>query len=369
MLKQPVGTPNYTTTLGTWKVLSNGGSGEASRIGGKPFAGASVVIPAFNEEGAVRAQVKSVERVLSAHQIPHEVIVVDDGSKDRTGEEALKGGARLLLHLENRGYGASIKTGIDAAQYDVIVIIDADGTYPAEEIPMLLAELETADMVVGARIGKKVHIPLVRRPAKWVLGQLANLIAGRRIPDLNSGLRAFHRDCLRQYFPILSNRFSFTTTSTLALLADDYRVVYHPIDYHERIGNSKITPRHFMDFIMLVLRMAMLFQPMKIFVPLALTCGLLGLLKVTFDILSIIPRTGSFDWSFIFKPVLSTSSILLLLVGLQLLLIGMVADGALRRIAQHNGPLVPSHGIRALERTHEKTVEDANLMITSSKAG
>jgi glycosyltransferase involved in cell wall biosynthesis len=367
MMNQSVDSPNYTTTLGTWKVLSNGDGTQVNAIGGMSFKGASVVIPAFNEEGAVRAQVESVESVLSARQIPHEIIVVDDGSKDRTGEEALKAGARVLLHLENRGYGASIKTGIDAAKYDAIVIIDADGTYPPEEIPVLLAELETADMVVGARIGEKVRIPLVRRPAKWVLGQLANVIAGRRIPDLNSGLRAFRRDCLRQYFPILSNRFSFTTTSTLALLADDYRVVYHQINYHERIGKSKITARHFMDFIMLVLRMAMLFQPMKIFLPLALACGLLGALKVAFDIVSIIPRTGSFDWSFIFKPVLSTSSILLLLVGLQLLLIGMVADGALRRIAQHNGPLAPSHGVRIMEGSLGAPLEAKEAALTDAK--
>src|SRR5204863_7418878 len=116
------------------------------------------------------------------------------------------------------------KAGILAAQYETIVISDADGTYPADQIPLLVRELETADMAVGARTGEEVHIPLARRPAKWVLGRLASHIAGQRIPDLNSGLRAFHRECIKQYFPILSNRFSFTTTSTLALLADDYRV-------------------------------------------------------------------------------------------------------------------------------------------------
>ncbi len=323
----------------------------------------SVVIPAYNEEGAVRAQVEVVERVLNAHGIEHEILVIDDGSKDATAEEAIKTSARVLKALENRGYGASIKTGIDAAKYDIILIIDADGTYPPEEIPNILALMEAADMVVGARIGKDVHIPLVRRPAKWMLGQLANVIAGRKIPDLNSGLRAFRRNCIRQYFPILSNRFSFTTTSTLALMADDYRVVYHPISYHERIGRSKITPRHFVDFCMLVLRMAMLFQPMKIFVPLALTCGFLGMFKVAFDVLSFIPRTGTLDWSFIYKPVLSTSSILLLLVGLQLLLIGMVADGALRRIAQHNGPLAPSRGIRVVETPGLQSVEAQKALV------
>lgn len=309
----------------------------------------SVVIPAFNEERAVANQISSIAHILDADGSPYEIIVVDDGSSDHTAEQAARAGARVLRHLENRGYGASLKTGIDAAQYDTIVISDADGTYPADQIPELVAKLETADMVVGARTTDVSNIPTIRRPAKWILGKLANQIAGRNIPDLNSGLRAFRRSCIKQYFPILSNQFSFTTTSTLSFLADDYRVVYHPIDYYPRVGESKIKPRHFMDFIMLVLRMAMLFQPMKIFVPLALTCAGLGVLKILFDIVSFYPRTGAFSWSFLFQPVLSTSAVLFLIVGLQLLLIGMVADGALRRIAQHNGPLVPSHGIRVVE--------------------
>ncbi len=309
----------------------------------------SVVIPAYDEEGGVAAQVESIRRVLIAHGMTYEIVVVDDGSSDRTAQEALGAGARVLQHPQNRGYGASLKTGINAARYDTIVITDADGTYPVEQIPDLVAQLETADMVVGARTGQQVHIPLVRRPAKWVLGKLAMHVAGRSIPDLNSGLRCFRRECVRQYFPILSNRFSFTTTVTLALLADDYRVVYQPIDYYKRIGQSKITPRHFMDFVILVLRMAMLFQPLKVFVPLAFGCGLLGMLKVVYDVASFSLRTGTFNWSLLYQPVLSTSAILLLLVALQLLLIGMLADGILRRIALHNEPLVSSHGVRLLE--------------------
>src|SRR5207344_1534624 len=119
---------------------------------------------------------------------------------------------------------------------------------------------------------------------KLFLGWLASRIAGQYIPDLNSGLRAFRRQCVTQYFSILSNRFSFTTTGTLALLADDYLVVYHPINYYQRVGKSKITPRHFMDFIVLVLRMAMLFQPLKVFTPLAFSCGFLGVSKVFYDV-------------------------------------------------------------------------------------
>mgnify|MGYP001348957803 CR=1 FL=1 len=311
-----------------------------------PKQAVSVVIPAYNEEASVGAQVSAIRDQLSACGVSHEIIVVDDGSQDRTAAEALRVGARVLQHSQNRGYGSAIKTGILAAKYDIIVISDADGTYPADQIPILVDKLETADMVVGARIGKDVHIPWVRRPAKWVLGWVAARIAGMPIPDLNSGLRAFRRECVRQYFPILSNQFSFTTTSTLALFADDYRIIFHPINYYKRIGKSKITARHFMDFIVLVLRMAMLFQPLKIFAPLAFSCGCLGMSKILYDIITLFLRSSStFDWSLLYQPVVSTSAVLLLLVGLQLLLIGMVADGILRRIAQHNRTLVPSRAI------------------------
>lgn len=310
----------------------------------------SVILPAYEEEQAVRYQVEAIRKVLSSAGIEHEVVVVDDGSRDRTAEEALEAGARVLQFHENRGYGASLKAGITAARYDTIVIIDADGTYPADQIPSLLAQLETADMVVGARTGANVHIPWGRRPAKSVLTWLATQVAGRPIPDLNSGLRAFRRECAKQYYSLLSNRFSFTTTLTLSLLADEYRVVYHPIDYQRRIGRSKIVPRHFLDFMILVLRIAVLFQPMRVFLPLALTCAVLGGLKVAFDLVLLAPRVSAFGWSSLLnQSILSTSAILLVLVGLQLLLIGMVADGVLRRIAQHSRSLVPSHAVSDLE--------------------
>ncbi len=317
----------------------------------------SVVIPAYNEAERVREEVECIQHVLAVCSMPYEIIVVDDGSQDKTAEQALLAHARVLQHPKNRGYGASIKTGITAAKYDSIVITDADGTYPPEEIPTLIAQLASADMVVGARIGKKVHIPLVRRPGKWLVNWLAEHVAGQRIPDLNSGLRAFRAETVKQYFPILSNRFSFTTTSTLALLADDYRVIYHPIDYHQRVGKSKITPRNFMDFMILVVRMAMLFQPLKIFVPLSFLFGFLGMFKVIYDIASFALRTGTFDWSLLYKPVLSTSAILLLLIGLQVFLFGMLADGVIRRIALHNEPLVTSHAVSSLELTDGTPVE------------
>jgi glycosyltransferase involved in cell wall biosynthesis len=309
----------------------------------------TVIVPAYNEENGIRPQVNAIEQVLQMADIVHEIIVVDDGSADRTAEEALMTSARVLQHQENRGYGAAIKTGIVAAAHDIIVIIDADGTYPAEQILVIVEKLAVADMVVGARIGSNVQIPWARRPAKWMLGWLATRIADQAIPDLNSGLRAFRRSCIKQYFPILSNRFSFTTTSTLCLLADDYRVVYHPINYYQRVGRSKITPRHFMDFMILILRVAMLFQPLKIFVPLAFLFGSLGVLKVIYDVATLFLRYEAFNIALLYQPTISGSAILLLLVGIQLLLIGMMADGVVRRIGQNNRFQAPSHAIWGIE--------------------
>ncbi len=162
-------------------------------------------------------------------------------------------------------------------------------------------------------------------------------------------MRAFRKEYVLQYFSILPKRFSFTTTITLAMIADNYRILYHPIAYHKRVGRSKITPLNFMEFITLVFRVAILFQPLKIFLPLASTCFLLGFLKFCFDIVAAFRRAAAPGLSLLFQPVLSTSSILLLLVGLQLFLIGMVADGILRRLAQRGRPLKPSQAIRTFE--------------------
>src|SRR5512143_2223341 len=187
---------------------------------------ATVVIPAFNEEAGVAGVVTAIRQILGQHGIGAEVIVVDDGSTDRTAHEAKSAGARVIQHNNNRGYGAALKTGIAAASHEAIAIIDADGTYPASYLPELFAGLQHADMVVGARTGGRVSIPWMRRPAKWVLNRLANYVTRARIPDLNSGLRAFRRDMAMQYFPILPDQFSFTTTITLGMHCDNYAVTY-----------------------------------------------------------------------------------------------------------------------------------------------
>lgn len=324
--------------------------------------GISVIMPAYCEEDFVGKQIEAVHETLESHEMEHEIIVVDDGSEDRTSEEALLSGARLLKHPENRGYGAALKTGIQAAKNDLIVIIDADGTYPAEVIPELVDQLGTADMVVGARTGENVHDPWIRQPAKWLLRGLAAWISGQSIPDLNSGLRAFRRECVMQYFPVLPNRFSFTSTVTLAYMADDYKVVYHPINYYPRVGNSKIVPWHFMDFLILIIRMSMMFNPLKVFVPLALIFGSLGILKTIYDMIALFFRNPTKGWELLLQPVLSTSAVLLLFVGLQLMMIGMVADGVVRRIAQYNRPSVPAQGKWEIESEVKLQIEEQDLI-------
>ena len=327
----------------------------------------SVIIPAYNEEDYVGEQVGAVRLALSSLKTSYEIIVVNDGSTDGTQDEAIKAGARLLQHPHNQGYGASLKSGIRAAKHEIIVFIDADGTYPADQLSELIGKLETADMVVGARLGDNVNIPLMRRPAKAFLRLLATRIAEQPIPDLNSGFRALRRECISQYFSVLPQRFSFTSTSTLAYLADDYHVIYHPIDYYPRVGKSKIVPWDFMDFVVLIIRMAVMFNPLKIFIPLALFSGVLGVLKIIYDILALFVRSPDSGWTLLLQPALSTSAILLIFVAVQMLVVGMVADGLVRRIAQRNYPLVksykdweydPDHGKRL--KSHQKVSDAKN---------
>jgi glycosyltransferase involved in cell wall biosynthesis len=244
----------------------------------------SVVIPAFNEASGIGQSVREVLGTLRATGREFELLVVDDGSADRTGEIAASEGAKVVTLPENQGYGAALKAGIRRARHEVIVITDADGTYPASAIPRLLAEMGAYDMVVGARIGENVAIPMLRRPAKWLLGRLASYLAGRHIPDLNSGMRAMRKELVTRFEHLLPSGFSFTTTITLAALCSGSLVRYQPIDYLERIGKSKIRPTHAFDFGLLILRTIVYFNPLKVFLPLGAVFFVGGSAKFAYDL-------------------------------------------------------------------------------------
>ena len=191
------------------------------------------LIPGYQEGPRVGA-------VVEAARIHLAVIVVDDGSTDDTAERAREAGATVLQHPQNVGYGAGLKTGIACAQFDRIIITDADGTYPIDRIPDLMAESDRYDMVVGARQGKYYRESLCKEPARLMFGSLSTWVTGTRIPDVNSGLRVFRTSLARQYFHVISQGFSFTTTITLAALSNGYFVKYVPIEYRARVGRSKV---------------------------------------------------------------------------------------------------------------------------------
>ncbi len=271
----------------------------------------SVIIPAHNEEHAAGPTIERVRATLSSLAVTYEIVLVDDGSTDATREAAERAGARVIVSPTNRGYGWALKRGIAASNSNLVAILDADGTYPPEAIPTMLQLVESADMVVGDRSTAMNNVPWVRRPAKWVLSKLANFLAEQKIPDLNSGLRVFKRDSLERFIPLLPDGFSFTTTITLSMLCSSMLVTYLPIEYGKRIGHSKIRAVDFFNFVMLVLRIVMLFQPLRIFMPLGAVLFVLGLAKGIYDLTLM---------------NLSESAIFCLLAALIVWSLGLIAD-------------------------------------------
>lgn len=282
----------------------------------------SIVVPVYNEEQAAEETIRALDQVLSASYPGdgYEIIAVDDGSQDASGEVLKRlqnhiANLDVLVHPQNRGYGAALKTGIRHARHDVIVITDADGTYPSEGIPRLTNLLEQgSDMAVGARTAPGARIPLVRKPAKWAIRRLAEYLGGEKIPDLNSGLRAIRKDVVRQFWRVLPDGFSFTATITLAALSSGFQVTYVPIEYHKRGGKSKFRPiRDTLNFIQLVVRTVMYFNPLKVFVPLsAIFIGLSVLVGVVSRLL-----TGQ---------VMDVIAVVLFVTGVQIMVTGMLAD-------------------------------------------
>jgi glycosyltransferase involved in cell wall biosynthesis len=267
---------------------------------------------------------------MAGSGLDYEIVVVDDGSTDGTGETvkqlvARLDKVRLLVHPRNRGYGASLKTGIRSAKAEVVTITDADGTYPNERIPELYHKLIEDDvaMVVGSRTGANVHIPLIRRPAKAFLRGLANYLSGSHIPDLNSGLRVMKKAPIVTCFNLCSDGFSFTTTTLMALMARRDPVVFVPIDYHARTGNSKIRPIYdTFNFVVLILRVSVFFEPLKVFVPAALTLFLSGLGIGAYQVFADAERG------------LGQAPVLLVVSAVQVGLSGLIADMISRRNLQ-----------------------------------
>jgi len=285
----------------------------------------TVIIPVYNEQAGIAGVIGDLHKVLSdAVEVEaFEILVVDDGSTDGTAAAVLaaaegRPAVRLLPRGRNRGYGAAIKHGLRHAAHDLVAIVDGDGTYPVGQIPAMLRAMGDAAMVVGARSNPRA-VPLLRRPAKWLLTRLASYLAEEKIPDLNSGLRIFRKDACLRYLNLLPERFSFTTTLTLAMLCDDLPVEFVPIGYRPRLGRSKIRPlRDTLNFLLLIATTVTHFRPLKVLGPLAAAVFLAGLVKGVLDLAVFYsPETG---------PNLRTSDLLLLVAGVQIFALALLAD-------------------------------------------
>ncbi len=285
----------------------------------------SVVIPVYNEIGALEETVQEVSRHMDDSGLTYEIILVDDGSTDGTGElmaAISMPNVRTVKHEVNQGYGAALKTGLKHARYDLMAITDADGTYPNERLPELIKSLGDNDMLVGARTGQNVQIPLARKPAKRALNELANHLSDTKIPDLNSGLRVMRKTTVKKFMHILPDSFSFTTTITLAMLSDGYDVKYVPIDYYHRAGDSKIHPiKDTVRFTQLVVRTVMYFNPLRVFVPISLVLFLASFLVLIYRLIA--------------GEGLLVLGVILFVSAIQVLTTGMLADLIDKTNARH----------------------------------
>lgn len=244
--------------------------------------GLSFVIPAYNEENAIAPTVQRLQAVLAGLGLDYEIIVVNDGSRDATRERAAAcgGDVRVISHPVNIGYGSALKSGICAARYDWVGIVDADGTYDIEQLPLLVEKMrEGFDMAVAARKNVLSLDKPVKRFFRRLLINFLNVVIGARIEDPNSGFRIFSRSMAERFLPFLCNTFSFTTSITVFALGQRHFVCYVPMHYTHRTGKSKV--RHFRDslrMMQLVFQGITFYNPVKFYLMMVLGVGVLFLL-------------------------------------------------------------------------------------------
>jgi glycosyltransferase involved in cell wall biosynthesis len=268
----------------------------------------TVILPAHNEAATIGTTIRNVRRLYPEY----ECLVIDDASTDGTQAVAKREGARVVRNEMNRGYGAALKRGMRQARGEVVVFMDADGQHDPTDLAKLVESLDGCDMVVGERSWKDQVA--VRKPGKWLLTKVARFLINRDIPDINSGFRALYRKDGLRFLPILPNGFSLTTTITLAMLKDGYEVRYIPIDVAPR-GGGKSRVSYFRDgakTLLLVARVIMLFNPLKVFVPAGTALLVAGLI---YTALSALMTQNVAD-----------TSVVLTLSGLGTLFFGLLAD-------------------------------------------
>jgi len=279
----------------------------------------SVILPVFNENGHLQMELDRIRKALEESGYSYEIIVIDDGSTDGSGEHLeLLDDIKLIRFPVNRGSGTARREGTAAARGRVVVWTDADMTYPNERIPELVAQVEKWDQVVGARTTEQGTMKFFRVPAKWLIRRLASYLVETPIPDLNSGLRAFRRDVALQFLHHLPAGFSCVTTITMSFLANGYSVGYTPIEYAPRAGTSKFHWwRDTKRYLLQVVRMVLSYNPLRVFLPLGGVLFFLAMVKL------------AIDWT-ARDFALATNTLLLFFAAFQVLVIGLLADLVVR---------------------------------------
>jgi glycosyltransferase involved in cell wall biosynthesis len=282
----------------------------------------TVILPCYNEEAHVAREIERITAALDASNFSYELLVIDDKSTDNTlavlkAELPRYPHLRLMPFRRNGGSGTARRIGTAEACGRIVVWTDADMTYPNERIPefvQYLVDHPDVDQVVGARTSEQGTHKVFRVPAKFVIRKIAETLASTKIPDLNSGLRAFRRDVSLPYLRLLPPGFSCVTTITMSFLSNQHGVDYLPIEYAKRSGTSKF---HFIKdayrYILQVLRMVMYFNPIKVLMPLALWIFVIGFVKSIVDIAR-------------YYFLLTTSNLLLLLTILLFCSTALLAD-------------------------------------------
>jgi polyisoprenyl-phosphate glycosyltransferase len=282
----------------------------------------TIVLPCYNEQDHVLTELERIAVAMDASPFSYEILAIDDKSTDDTLRVLTEAQTRfprlrVMAFRRNGGSGTARRIGTADAYGRIVVWTDADMTYPNERIPQFVQYLidhPDVDQVVGARTSERGTHKLLRVPAKWLIRKLAERLSSTKIPDLNSGFRAFKRDVSLPYLRLLPPGFSCVTTITLSFLSNQRTVDYLPIEYAKRAGRSKF---HFISdayrYILQVLRMIMYFNPIKVLMPIALWLFGIGVVKAVVDLVR-------------FPLQIATSTLLLIVAGLLIGAIALLAD-------------------------------------------
>ncbi len=271
----------------------------------------TIIVPAYNEEDAIKISLDKI--VNSGYHKKYEVIYVNDGSTDSTREIISEYPVKLINHNVNKGYGAALKTGIRKASGDKVVILDSDGQHDPQYIDKLIEMLDDYDMVIGER-GVDSHQVRKRRSGKKIIRKVGEYLVEQKLPDYNSGFRGFNRQLMKEMLHLMPNGFSFSTTSTLAFLKEGYTIGTFTINVNQRVGR-KSNVKFFKDgpkTILLLFRIIMLFNPLKIFLPFSFIMAFIGLAWGLYGYFT----TERFP----------NSAILIVVFGMMLFFIGLLAD-------------------------------------------